>query len=459
MVSLIDLAVIVVYLILTLAIVIKISRKETVEDFFVNNRNTRTIFLVFSIVSTSVGAGAVIGTAGAAYKTGLSFGISTIITVISGLVLLALTAPKIKSFGDKYKAYTIGDFFGIRFSNRSRMLVSGLTIIAFFVFTGAQFVAIASLVNVLIGLDFTIALVFAAVFTIAYTAIGGLKGDIYTDFIQFLVMVVAFFGALLPFGILKFGLPTNLPATHFDLFAYAGPVFFFGSIFLGGLYLLASMDWWQRIYSSQNPKQARRIFSYSALVAIPFYLLPIGLGLLAFSALGPGLDPDTVLFAMMEKALPVGLLGLGYAGILAAVMSSVDSTIVVSTASALQDFYKRRLNPRATDKQTLKYARVFAVIFGLAGLVTAYIWSDIVELVLLAVFIIITLVPTLISGMVWKKTTEKAAFFSILLSFLVLLVFLPIAPKIAWAPSLIVGILTVLIGSKLTKHSESETIL
>ena len=160
----------------------------------------------------------------------------------------------------------------------------------------------------------------------------------------------------------------------------------------------------------------------------------------------------------MENTLPVGLLGLGYAGILAAIMSTVDSMIIVSSASVLKDFHMSR-NPKAPEANNIKYARLLTVLFGFLGLATAYVWPDITSLVLLAVFIIICMVPSLLAGMFWKRTTEKAAFFSILLGFLVLLAFLPVNPKIAWAPSLIVSALTILVVSKLTKHSKSETVL
>jgi Na+/proline symporter len=458
MASPLDLFVILVYLAVVLAVVIIVGRRENLEGFLVNNRKTRTALLVASSASTWIGAGALIGVAGAAYATGISFGVSSLVLSVSGLVLLAIIGPRIKAFGDKYKAHTIGDFFGTRFSRKARLLVSALTIVAFFIFTGAQFVGIASLGSVLVGLDFTTTLLASAVFVIAYAAIAGLKGDIYTDFIQFLVMIVAFFAALLPFGIFKLGLPANLPPGHFDLFAFAGPIFFFGSILLGGVYVMASMDWWQRIYASQSPRQTRKMFLWSALFVIPFYLLAIGLGLMAVSVLGPGIDPDSVLFRIIAEVLPDGLLGLGYAGILAAIMSSVDSTIVVSTASALKDFYKTIINPRAMDRHALLHARTFAVIFGLAGLATAYLLPDIVNLVILAAFVIVTFVPAMLAGMFWRGATAKGAFWGTLLGFIALLASLPFAFYVAWLPDLIVATAAIIAISKLTKHSKEGKI-
>ena len=272
-----DLSIIIFYLLGMLGTTFWLGKKISLIEFFVNNRNTSSILLIFSIVSTAIGAGAVVGLAGAAYKTGISYGISLLITAISGYLILAWLAPKIKEYADSRGAFTLGDYLKEKYSLRTQYLASVITIIVFFIFSGAQFVALASLIHVLIGINFIVALFVTAGLTILYTAFAGIKGDIYTDFVQFSVMILAFGLAFLPFGILKNGIPRNLPMEHFDIFNFAGPLFFFGSILLGGLYVIASMDFWQRIYAARSPKQIRKVFLWSALISIPFYLLPIGL--------------------------------------------------------------------------------------------------------------------------------------------------------------------------------------
>src|SRR3989344_3941242 len=422
-----DLSIIIFYLLGMLGTTFWLGKKISLIEFFVNNRNTSSILLIFSIVSTAIGAGAVVGLAGAAYKTGISYGISLLITAISGYLILAWLAPKIKEYADSRGAFTLGDYLKEKYSLRTQYLASVITIIVFFIFSGAQFVALASLIHVLIGINFIVALFVTAGLTI-----------LYTDFVQFSVMILAFGLAFLPFGILKNGIPRNLPMEHFDIFNFAGPLFFFGSILLGGLYVIASMDFWQRIYAARSPKQIRKVFLWSALISIPFYLLPIGLGLIAFSRFGPGLDPNLALFKIMKETLPTGILGLGYAGLIAAIMSSVDSSILVSASSAVRDFYQPLINPSAGIKET----RYFVLIFGLASLVTAYFIPDIVSLVLLAIFLLVGMVLPVLGSIFLVKPNERAAFWSMLLSTATLLIFLPISFEIAWVPAFLVSVVT-----------------
>jgi solute:Na+ symporter, SSS family len=438
-----DLLVIVVYLLFVVGVVSWIGAKINLEGFLVNSRKTPSFLLIFSVVSSTLGAGAIVGVAGAAYSTGISFGISTIVTVIVGFLLLAWIAPRIKEFGDKHNAYTIADFFAVRYSQRVRYIASFITIVAFFIFAGAQFVALASLLNILLEIDFILALVGSALLTLLYTVLAGLKGDIYTDFLQFLVITIAFVAALLPFGVLKIGIPTNLPVGHLSPFNFAGPVFFFGSIFLGGLWRLGAMEWWSRIYASRTPKEARKVFLWSTIIVIPFYLLPVGLGLIATSQLGAGVDPDQVLFKLMVKLLPSGLLGLGFAGLIAAIMSTVDGSIMVTATSALRDFYQPLVNPRAG----LPHVRVFTILFGFLALASAYFVPDIVDLILFAIFALVGLIIPVMGGIFWRKAGEKAAFWSMTLSIVVLLIAVPFSFELAWVPSFITSIVVFVVMS------------
>ena len=87
--------------------------RENAEDFLVFSRRAPFILVMFSVVSTWVGAGTTVATASAGYQTGISVGLTACIGGLIGVVAAGVFAPTIKSFGDRYRAHTIGDFFGI----------------------------------------------------------------------------------------------------------------------------------------------------------------------------------------------------------------------------------------------------------------------------------------------------------------------------------------------------------
>ncbi len=456
--SVLDLAIIVTYIVIILAVGFYVGRNERLEDFLVNRRKTKTLLLVTSLVSSTVGAGFILGIASGAYQSGISVGITLTLAYVPSLVLIAYFAPKINAFGRKYNAHTFNEFFAFRYSDRARITVGTLTLIAYFLFLAAQFVAVAGLITVVTGLGFTIGLFASALATIAYVAVSGIKSDFYTDFVQFWLMVIFLFILLIPIGLLNLGgieSLKSLPPSYFDPFAFGGVEFFIGGLVLGIPLLLVSMDMWQRIYAAESEKTAKRVFKASALVIIPFAVLPTILGMMAAHAL-PNANPNTIIFELMLKFLPTGLLGIGIAGLLAVIMSTIDSMLMVGTATLTKDFYKKFFKKNATENQMLKTARIFTVIFGLAGLAAAFLYPDILQLGLAANFILVVMLPALLGAFFWKRANSAAAVWSMVAGFVILLTFLPIAPKTAFIPSILASAAVFVALSYFRKHSASE---
>ena len=102
---------ILVYFVLMLLVAWYFSRKESLDTYFLNKRKTSLWLMVFSTVATLVGATATISVVSEVYNSGISFGLALILAFVVGMIVLGLVAKKIKSVGDKYKAYSIADVF------------------------------------------------------------------------------------------------------------------------------------------------------------------------------------------------------------------------------------------------------------------------------------------------------------------------------------------------------------
>lgn len=452
MISAIDWIIILVYLGLMLLVGFLVGKKESIEDFLVNSRKTKTALLVFTIVSTSVGMGAFLGTASSAYQTGISYGLTVFLASIIGLIFVALFAPKIKRFGDKHNAHTLGDWFGIRYSKNNRILVSLVILIAYFFWTGLQFVGIAGLVHVVTGISFQIALIAAALITIIYTTVAGIKSDFYTDAIQFFVIVIMVFLVLLPLSLIDIGGFSyffNLPSNYYNLFAFGGISFFLGGLIFGLPIFLVGMEIWQRIYAASSEVAAKKAFLWSTLVVF-FMFFPVLLAGLAAIKLVPGVNPDFALFELMKKILPVGFLGIGIAGILAVAMSTVDSLLLVGSVTILKDIHKTFINPDLDEKQMLKFGRIYTFFYGLFGLVAAYLMPNIIKLQIISAATLSVLSPAIIGGFIWKKANSKGAFWSILIGLIITFAFYPWMPTMSFIPGTLTSIILFIVICKLT---------
>lgn len=439
-ISTLDIIVLIVYLISVFSFGLYLSKKGGVESYFVNNRNTKLLFLIFTSLSTSVGAGTVLGVASSGFQTGISFGIIFMIASLLGWLLMALLAPRIKKFGDEHKAYTFGDYLSHQYSSRVRKIGRLVVLIAYFFATSIQFVAFAQLINVTTNISFTPALFMVAIVTVVYTAMAGVKGDFYTDAIQFFVMLPVFiFLFIKGFTLVSINNLLVLPEGFLNVYNYNGPVFFWAGILFAFPLILTSVDAWQRVFAAENTQVARKAFYWSGLLKVVVIGAAILIGLLALHIV-PNAPADGAMFALMTEVLPSGLLGLGLASILAIIMSTVDTGIMVGSATITKDFYLVK-NPEATEKNILKVGRVSALLFGFGGLTIAYFVQDILVLAIVSVQILLVFAPALLGGLVWKIDNEKSAFWSILLGFIITLSFLPIDSDIAFIPGLLVSII------------------
>lgn len=457
MLSSLDIIIIATYLLIMLLIGFLLGRKESSDGFFVNNRKTKTILLIFTALSTSIGGGSVIGVASAAYDTGISFGLSFALVSLLAWLFIAWLAPRIKEWGDKLNAYTFGDFLAARFSNQTRRIGSIVTVVAYFTTTAVQFVAFATLAKVIGGVSFEIALVASVIITILYTIFAGIKGDIYTDAIQFFVMFPVFiFLFIAGFSQVSFSeVITKLPQSHFDIFNYAGPSFFIGSLVFGLPLLLVSMEMWQRIFAAADAKTARRAFFWSSFVKVSVIFAAIAIGFLA-TYFVPNEEKDASMFRLMTKLLPSGLLGLGFASVLSILMSTIDSMLMVGSATLTKDFYLVK-NPNATDKQKLFMGRLFVFLFGMGAFIVAFIYQDIVKLSVTSVQILAIFAPAFIGGLLWKRSSPKGAFWSILVGFITTLLLLQFMPNTAFIPAVLLSIIIFVTFSLFHKQSAKET--
>jgi len=151
----------------------------------------------------------------------------------------------------------------------------------------------------------------------------------------------------------------------------------------------------------------------------------------------------------MKIGLPVGFLGLGIAGILAAAMSTVNSMILVGSITILKDIHKSFFNPNLSENQMLRLVRVYTFSYGLLGLIVAYLFPNMVQLQIVSAATLVVLAPATIGGFIWKKSTAKASFWSILIGIIVTYSLYPFMPTLSFIPGTLISTILFIIISKL----------
>ncbi|MBN2585648.1 sodium:solute symporter family protein [Patescibacteria group bacterium] len=440
----IKIIVLLVYLVLLFGMAWFFSRRESLDAYFLNKRKTSLWMMTFSTIATVVGAGATVAIVSEVYRSGISYGIALPISLVAGMVVLGILAKQIKIIGDKYNAYTIVDFFRQRFDFKNGMLVSILQLFLLTIWIGVQAVALASLTSVLIGVNYNLALLVVAAVTVLYTSIGGLKIDILTDFVQFWIFSLAFI-VMAVMGYNHVGgisnLLSQLPAGHLDPLAFGGMGWFIGMIVLSGFLYLGNTAHWQRVLSAENSRVARNSF----FISIPFMLilgvLILFLGLVATVSLGD-VKPETAIFALMDSLLPGWLAGVGFAAILAVIMSSIDSLLIGGSTILYKAFLQERERGRG---QNILYARILTAAFGIFGFVLAFLVPNIITLSLLVTYLALIFIPPIFVGIYGKRFSPEASFYAILVPVIVLFAAYPFVGENTFIITTPLGVLIVLL--------------
>lgn len=246
------------------------------------------------------------------------------------------------------------------------------------------------------------ALIFMSI-TALYTVLGGFYSVVLTDFIQYMIMTVisVWIGIIAMNTLMVHNLASYVPNGWSDVFfgwtlnldwsnilpavnqrisadGYGMFGFFFMMILFKGI--LVSMAGpgpnydLQRILSAKNPKEAGLMSAFVSIALIPRWFLVTGITVLALvffrtdiAGMGTKVDFETILPIVIQKFIPVGILGLFLSGMLAAFMSTFSSTMNAAAAYIVNDLYHGYINPKATQKQIILFSYIASVLVVLVG--------------------------------------------------------------------------------------------
>ena len=315
------------------------------------------------LAATQISAGTFVGTLGRLYFTGVSwtwiwFG------VWAGWATSALlVAPKLRRFG----ALTVADYAGARFASEgARTLAAALIIVTYSILLTAQFQAMGEIASAVFGVPPMLAMAGLLATTGFYTALGGVRASSYVEFIQTLIMVLALVcavpvvlthaGGLAPLGEYLGSLDPRLTGWWFswkELVAFSLSF---------GLGIAAAPYEMTRYYSMRDVTTVRYAIGISMLlqVIIGASVTTLGLGMRGLFPVLP--SPDQASSIMASTVMPPLIGSLFLVAMVSAIMSTVNSILLVTGGAVAHDLYKRLINPQATQGRLLLVNRLSIVV-------------------------------------------------------------------------------------------------
>ncbi|MFC4770182.1 sodium:solute symporter [Effusibacillus consociatus] len=420
--NLLDTSVILLYFTVLIVVgIIGARRAKTSEDFVLAGRNLGFFMYLGCLAAVILGGASTIGTTKLGYKFGLS-GMWFVTSIGLGIMLLGVLFIKRISGAN---VSTISELLGKRYSSETR-LISALVSSIYTLMVGVtQVIGMGAIINVLLGWNMTVSMIVGGGIVLFYTILGGMWSVTVTDIIQFVIMTVGIFVIMLPMSLSSAGgwdaLLAKLPASHFD-FSTIGGDQIFQYFLLYSLGLVVSQDIWQRVFTAKTIKISRVGAVWAGIYSIGYALALSIVGMCALIVI-PGIENPQNTFAQMAIAiLPPGVLGLVLASVCSALMSTASGTILASSTLLTNDIMKQYWFKNMGEKQFLLVSRLTTLVVGILAIIFA-IWIQDVLVALDVAYAILSgaiFVP-LVLGFFWKRATAKAAFYSIIVSTVVVL--------------------------------------
>lgn len=421
------------YCVVIIAVGYYFSRSSnTQSDFLLGGKKLPGWALAFSERATGESAWLLLGYTGFVFMTGLA-GIWVAVGIGFGIIFSWLfLAKRFMRETHKYNVLTLPDYLAVRFGQKANIIrwLTSLLIAGFLMFyVGAQMAGAGKMLFTTFGLTPATGIIIATIVIIVTAFAGGFISVVWTDMIQSVMMVVTLvalpIAALFYINANDLSISQSLVNTGESFNSWFGGltgfslgVLFFNNFawffgFLGGQPQLSS-----RFMALKNEKEA----NHGATVAVIWTFLAysgafvIGLAAIAMYDQGSFADVEIILPTMILQLMPPWIAGILLAGVLAAIITTANSQLIVVTGSVTEDIIHKALGIKLTDKQLVWLSRLSVIVFGLVGMIIALVSDSLLYLVVGWAWAGVgcTLSPAILMTFFWKRYSSTGVIATVL---------------------------------------------
>ncbi|MFL2982952.1 MAG: sodium:solute symporter [Candidatus Neomarinimicrobiota bacterium] len=442
---------IILYLIALVAVgIYKVKSVKNSEDFMVAGRTLPWYVLVGTLLATWMGSGSLFSGAGLGYRNGLA-GLWSSAGAWLGIALIYFITKRIRNFGK----VTVPDIFEARYGKLAAILATLTTVIAYTTIVSYQFRGggkVLSLVSDGI-VSMESGIIITAVFAITYTVLAGMFSVVYTDVVNGVLMTIGTIGALVYLLIEVGGIGEVILVAEsvgkwqwFGNWGYervgdiSGPIIAISFFVPTMLLLMGDANMYQRIFSADSGGSAKKAVFFWIIGVIILESVISMLGLTGSVAAAKGIIPDMVAKAQEGLIEPTALLEARqsgsesviptiarYAGLpiflglllvstmMAIIVSTADSFLLIPATNLTRDVYCRYVNPNAKEDSILLISRFLVLILGCLAFLLVSQFNTILNAAFTAYNIYGTsITPALLAAFTWRRATKEGAIASIL---------------------------------------------
>jgi len=407
-----------------------LRKNKDEDDYYVGGRNMSKWHIGLSVVATDVGGGFSIGLGGLGFVMGLSGSWMLFTGLIGAWLAATFLIPKVYALGMKLSLRTFPEVFNYIFTPRVALLAGIISALGYWGFTSSQILAGAKLATATFpSLNFNVALWTIGIIAVIYTAMGGLKAVIYTDTVQWALLLFGLIFIALPLAYYAIGgwsgLQSVVKPDMLRLDNVSGIQLLNWAVTIIPIWFVG-MTLYQRIYATKNEVEARKAWYIAGFFEYPLMaFMGVLLGLFARVAADQGMfqhlgyvgiaqmDSEMGLPLLLREILPVGLMGLMMSAYFSAILSTADSCLMAASGNIQSDVFGRFFN---NQQNKLIASQVLTLALGAAAVLLASQMTSVLDLMLYSyAFMVSGLFVPLVAGLLLKKAHELAALSAMIL--------------------------------------------
>lgn len=421
--SYIDLGIFVAYMLAMLGVgFFYMNKNSGQEDYYVGGRNIGHWHIGLSVVATDVGGGFSIGLGGLGFVMGLS-GSWMLFTGLLGAWLAAVVLiPRVKSDPAFARFFTFPQIIGHLYNSTTAKVAAVICFLGYLGFTSSQLLAGAKLASgTFVELDLSYALLIMGAVAVIYTVMGGLKAVIYTDTIQWIILMAGLMFIGIPISYTYVGgwegIQSTLPQEFFSFSNLTWQDLANWGITIIPIWFVG-MTLYQRIFAARDVKSAKKAWFIAGLFEWPIMaLLGVSLGLLSRVAVEQGalegfttaMDPEMGLPVLLSQILPAGILGLMMSAYFSAVLSTADSCLMAASGNLTTDILGKFFTEKSL-KEEVRISQLLTLGIGIMAIIIAWQMTEVLSLMLYSyAFMVSGLLVPVVAGLFFGQTNAKAA--------------------------------------------------
>ncbi|MFD1707415.1 sodium:solute symporter [Siminovitchia sediminis] len=407
--------IVIFYFLFLFAISFYINKKsiKTYDDYNVAGRSVSMFPLILTFVGTAIGGSTLLGFMTNGYSFGMGQHWLNFSIFITGVFMMFFFLKKIRAYGEKYDMVTIADYTTLRFGEGARFPTVISILIAYSAITGMQFIAIATILNLTVGISITTGIIVSWIMLSLKTYYGGMKSVIWQDAFHGTIQTIGIFILFVVVIIVSGGwsqISENAAAlgegANLSIFNISTAEVLVYLLTIGG-YQFVRQDLWQRFWAAKDVKTASIGYWISIILALVTGIFVIMIGVAGKYGLNMGeINPTLAYYAISEHVFNFPMVIVMIIALLATVISTADSFFMAGASSIVNDVIRPRMKVQ-DDQKLLKYSRLSVILVSFLSLVLALYIPNLVDLWVTGTAMLVSaLVAPVTFGLFWKGATK-----------------------------------------------------